>query len=86
MLDVSREDLVKFAQRDWAAVADAKTQHWLRKKRATPAGDLWRLSDDLRRFARMVRPEGPGLAERLADLEVHHRVRLALNAVTSASR
>jgi hypothetical protein len=86
MLGVSRDDLVKFASRDWTTIAQAKEQHWLRKKWATSALDLWRLSDGLRSSARMVRPEGPTLAERLADLEVHRRVSLALRAVTAAIR
>jgi hypothetical protein len=31
---MSREDLIRFARRDWAAVARAKDRHWLREKRA----------------------------------------------------
>jgi hypothetical protein len=86
MLDLSRDDLVRFARRDWTAIARAKERHWLRWKRAMTAADLWRLSDDLLRHAR-ARPgrEWPQ-ADRLADLSVHQRVGQALRAVTRAAR
>ena len=84
MLDVTRDELVRFARRDWVAIAAAKERHWLRwKERMTPA-DLWRLSDDLHSSAR---PRGDWLqSDRLADLFVHQRVGQALRAVTRATR
>jgi len=79
--------LIRFATRDWAAVARAKEQHWLREKQAAAADDLCRRSDDLLRHARsMARARLSSPADRLADWNVHHRVGQALRAVTRTSR
>jgi hypothetical protein len=84
MLNVSRDDLVRFARRDWTAIARAKERHWLRWKRTMTTADLWRLSDDLLRHAGARREWS--LADRLADISVHQRVGQALRAVTRAAR
>jgi hypothetical protein len=84
---MSREHLIRFATRDWATVARAKEQHWLREKRAAAGSDLCRRSDDLLRHARataQVRLSAP--ADRSADWDVHHRVGQALRAVTRTTR
>jgi hypothetical protein len=88
MPGVSREDLIRFARRDWAAVGRAKQAHWLRQKRGLSDSDLCRRSDDLLRHARAVgrSPSAAGLGPDLADLETHHRVGQALRAVVRASR
>ena len=83
---MSREDLILFARRDWAAIAEAKDQHWLREKRARPSADACRRSDDLLRHARAASSATPSLDRRLADLHTHQRVGLALRAVTRSSR
>jgi hypothetical protein len=83
---VSRDELIRFARRDWAAVAQAKQLHWLRWKAAMTPMDLWRLSDELRLHARATARRDSSQADRLADLSVHHRVAQALRAVTRATR
>lgn len=84
---MSREDLIRFATRDWAAIAWAKEQHWLRQKRTAAGIDLCRRSDDLLRHARSVAPARLSLpADRLADWNVHSRVGQALRAVTRTTR
>ena len=82
---VTRDDLVRFARRDWAAIAGAKERHWLRwKRRMTPA-DLWRLSDEMLRHSAARFHDQWSHADRLADLSVHQRVGQALRAVTNAT-
>ena len=83
---MSRDDLIRFAARDWAAVAAAKQQDWLRRKRAMSPADILQLVDDMRRHARVLHPDGPSKADRAADLATHHRVGQALRAVTHPSR
>lgn len=82
---MSPEDLVRFAKRDWAAIDAAKTRHWLRRKAAMSSVELWQLGSELRQHARTMRPEGPGLADRLADIDTHQRVSRALRAVTHSA-
>lgn len=78
---MKREDLVRFATRDWAAIADDKARYWAdRKASMTPAGVL-QLGDDLRRHALSVRPDGPSATDRAADGETHRRVSESLRAV-----
>jgi hypothetical protein len=83
---VSLDDLIRFARRDWALVAQAKDRHWLRQKRAMTVADLWRRSDDLLRHARTGTRFAPQGADRLEDLRVHQRVGQSLRAVTRAAR
>lgn len=87
MAGVSREELIQFARRDWAAVAAAKEQHWLRLKHTMTYAELCRRSDELLRYARAARSgQGSSPADRVADVLVHHRVGLALRAVTRPTR
>ena len=84
---VSREDLNRFATRDWATIARAKEQHWLREKRAEAPDDLCRRSDDLLRHARFIASTRLSLpADRIADWQVHQRVGQALRAVPRTLR
>lgn len=83
---MTREDLVRFARRDWAAVAAAKEQHWLRQKRSMSPADVLQMGDVLRRHARSVRADWPSADERRADHETHRRVGQALRAVAGSSR
>lgn len=86
MVFVLREDLIRFARRDWAAVAHAKEQHWLRQKQASSGPDQCRRVDDLLRYVRAATGASASLADRLSDMHVHHRVGLALRAVTRTTR
>jgi hypothetical protein len=83
---VDREDLIQFARRDWIAVARAKEQHWLRRRRTAAGRDLCRLSDDLLRYARGAARGRSSDADRLADWRNHQRVGQALRAVTRSAR
>ena len=86
MVPMLREDLIRYATRDWAAVEQAKQRHWLRQKREVPTVETLRRADDLLRHARASGRATPSVAERLDDLRVHHRIGLALRAVTRPAR
>lgn len=83
---MTRDDLVRFANRDWGAIADNKARFWAERKRAMSPADAIRLGDDLRRYARGVRPDWPSEADRRVDGETHSRVSEALRAVAHATR
>ncbi len=78
---MTRDDLVRFAKRDWEAIADDKARYWAERKRAMSPVDALRLGDELRRHALAVRPDWPGEPDREADRETHRRVAEALRAV-----
>lgn len=86
MLVVSRDDVIQFARRDWAALSMATEQDWLRRKRGLTPAEILRLSDDMRRHTRALKPNGPLEADRSADLATHRRVGQALRAVAHPTR
>jgi hypothetical protein len=71
---VRRQDLIDFAQRDWAAVAELKADHWLERKRRFGRDEAFRVAAELRRAVAMTRPEWPDEAERAADIASHAAV------------
>jgi hypothetical protein len=83
---VDRDDILAFARRDWAMVAESKTRYWLERKRTLSAAELLAVGDQLRRHALTVRPDWPTGAERAADLATHERVTEALRAVPARPR
>lgn len=78
-----REDIVAFAKRDWAAVADVKSSHWAERKRSMAADQALAVGERLRQYAREVKPGWPDANEQAADLASHLRVSEALRAVSS---
>jgi hypothetical protein len=82
---MTREDLVGFARRDWAAIDDQKAAYWVDRKRSLSPAEVLRIGDELRRQASVVRPDYPGEADRAADHATHERVTGALRAVTRTS-
>lgn len=83
---MGHEDFVRFARRDWAAVAEAKERQWLRQKRSMSPAEALHSIDLMRRHALAMRPSWPSRAEREADMSTHQRVGQALRAVTRTSR
>jgi hypothetical protein len=79
---MTRDDLVRFATRDWAVIADDKARYWAERKRMMSPGEVLRLGDDLRRYASAVRPGWSSETDRAADRATHGRVTGALRAVT----
>jgi hypothetical protein len=68
---VRHEDLAALAQRDWAALEALDGAWWAERRHALGAGEMVRLADELRHFARATRPEWPDEAERASDLASH---------------
>jgi transposase len=83
---MDRDDLIAFARRDWAMVAESKSRFWLERKRRLSVAELLAVGDELRRHAMAVRPDWPTAAERAADLAIHQRVTEALRAVPARPR
>ena len=83
---MSADDLRRFTQRDWAAIARAKERHWLRQRSRMTITERWERADELLRHARTVQRDKPGISDRSADVDVHRRVGQALRAVTHAGR
>jgi len=83
---VERSDILAFVHRDWQRLAGSKTAFWLDRTRDLAPEDFLAVGDQLRRYARAVRPDWPNDAERAADLAVHLRVTGALRAVSSRPR
>jgi hypothetical protein len=83
---VTRDDILAFANRDWAQVAEAKSEFWRDQKRGLSAAEVLALGDQLRRHVQAVRPDWPSAADRAEDLAVHSRVAEALRAVAIRPR
>ncbi len=78
---MKREDIRRFAGRDWSRLAAAKDRAWLRAKQAMSADDAIRSADELRKFALDARAGWPDRVHRADDLQTHVRVSEALGAV-----
>ena len=78
---MTREDIRRFAGRDWSRLAAAKDRAWLRAKQAMSTSDAIRTADELRKFAIVARAGWPDPADRADDVQTHVRVSEALGAV-----
>jgi len=81
---VRKEDLIAFARRDWAAVAERKRAHWAAEK--LTAEESLRVGDELRHHVAELRPEWPSADERQSDLATHMRVAESLRLVDTSRR
>lgn len=80
------DHLRDFMNRDWAASARAKEEAWLSfKQEHGPAGGV-RVADELRRQARLARPDWPSERERQEDMEMHLRLIEIFRRVPSRRR
>jgi len=78
---MTRDDILAFAQRDWAAVTDAKARFWAGRKATMTASEALACADMLRRHVRALKPGWPDARERAEDLDLHLRLSEALRAV-----
>jgi len=83
---MDRDSVREFLHRDWAAVSASKTRSWHALKARRSAGQLLGTADQMRVYARQVRPDWPTRQDRLDDLLVHQRVGEALRAVVCRPR
>ena len=83
---MTKDDLVRFARRDWASVEASKAAYWVERKRVMTPDEALQVADDLRRHAQAVRPDWPSEAERAADHAAHLRLSDLLRAVRVAAR
>jgi len=83
---VNAADLVRFARRDWDALAESKTAHWRAVKSELGEGAGICIGDALRRSAQAQNPGWPGDDDRARDLESHARVADALERVHGRRR
>jgi hypothetical protein len=79
---MTRDEILAFAGRDWAAIEAEKARFWAERKASMSPSEALAVGDGLRRHAQSMKPNWPDPAERAADLDVHRRVSEALNAVS----
>ena len=73
-------------QRDWDAVARAKTETWLAWKKEHGSAGAIRLADELRAQVAAQRPGWPRDNDRLEDIMCHVRVAETLGRVPPRRR
>lgn len=82
---MNRDDLVRFATRDWAAIEQDKAHYWAERKKSMSPAEALAMGNDMRVHALAVRPAAPDAGDRDADADTHRRVSEALRAVTNQS-
>lgn len=75
---MTRYELLRFARRDWAAVASSKAAWWERVRREEGLDPVFRAVESLRAQAADAHPGWPDEASRDHDLATHQRVTEAL--------
>lgn len=66
-----RQDLIAFARRDWAAIAELKDEHRRARRRRESALEIFSAVDALRAQVHAQRADYPSPSERDADLASH---------------
>ncbi|MGH9369763.1 MAG: hypothetical protein ACRD3M_19095 [Thermoanaerobaculia bacterium] len=79
-----QSDLIAYARRDWALLAQVKAAHWARVKRRSGVVRAVRAGEELRQLVRRIHPEWPTEEDRKRDLATHARVAASLRRVASA--
>ena len=73
-----------FALRDRRALTALKKAHWAERFRAHGAQETFRVSQQLREYARRVRPDWPTERDRAQDLAHHIALKRLLDRVPRA--
>lgn len=84
--DVRKEDLIAYANRDWAGNERRKREFMAQQACAMTVTERLAVGDELRRYAQMLHPEWPTAEDRAADLAVHLRVSESLRSVIRTGR
>lgn len=83
---VRKEDLIAYANRDWAGIERSKRELMAQQARAMTVTERLAAGDELRRYAQMLHPQWPTPEDRAADLAVHIRVSESLRSVVRTGR
>lgn len=75
-----------YVERDWAAVAADKREHWVREFAARGPLATFEASQALWRHMRLLHPDWPSEDERREDLTHHVTLKRALDRAASAVR
>jgi hypothetical protein len=86
MVVVKKLDILAFARRDWAAVAESKAAYWASREKAAGAGAGIEAGDQPRRQILMSHPGWPAEEDRQVDIETHVRVAACLRRVVASRR
>ena len=78
---VRKEDLIAYANRDWAGNERRKRELMAQQAREMTAGRKLAMGDSLRRYAYSFHPDWPTAEHRAEDLAVHIRVSECLRSV-----
>lgn len=73
-----------FIERDWAAVASLKQEHWAREFADRGSAATLEASQVLWQHMRLVRPDWPSAQERLDDLAHHVSLKRTIDRVAGA--
>jgi hypothetical protein len=76
-----KEDIIAFARRDWKAIEESKRRRWTEQKSRMEPAETLSIGDELREYARSLRPDWPTEEDRRNDLAVHVRVSESLRRV-----
>ncbi len=76
-----KSDILAFAHRDWAMLAESKAAHWAKQKKSLGPAEAIRIGDALRRHARALHPGWPTEEDRAQDTATHARVASSLRRV-----
>lgn len=79
-------DLRAYVERDWAAVAADKREHWVREFTARGPVATFEASQALWRHMRLLHPGWPPADDRREDLAHHVTLKRALDRAASAVR
>jgi hypothetical protein len=68
---MTRDEILAYARRDWAAVEAAKFLGWAEERSLRSAGEALGMAGALREAVRRLRPDWPSREERDRDLAEH---------------
>jgi hypothetical protein len=81
---VREHDILEYAERDWARVADADREHWVQRFRAEGPSATIAASHALFEHARSVRVDFPGSRYSAADLSSQVQLKQLLDRAAHA--
>jgi hypothetical protein len=80
---MKREDLIAYARRDWAALAEVKRDFQRTRRASDGPASHFAVVDALRAQVHAQRPDYPSAEDRQADLEAHVRLAALLRRASA---